>query len=302
MSDSVSSSFRRVALLTAVLSIAFTAAQAQQATCTNWKTFALNPSNLSNPSEQSNGVNDNHTVVGTAFYTFNKPNFKGFVHLSNGTITYWKPANANRSWLSDRNILGNTVGGYVDTSGIQHAAYLHGGTTTLIANPNATHHSTAVVGINNLNTLLGTYSDANGQHIFKRRSDGSFLAVPNFPGATQTNPTAFNDNGVVVGNYTNPGDCCGTSHGFIYRNGSFAPLNYRKMVNSNTELMGISNNSVIVGDHFGNAFLYTNGVFKDIVGPQGQQVTVRNISAGGIITGDTSVGGKGPYGFTATCQ
>ena len=276
--------------------------QAQKATCTNWKTFALDPTNLTNPTEQSNGVNDNHTVVGTAFYNFNKPNFKGFVHYSSGKITYWRPSNAKYSWLSDRNIIGSTVGNYVDTLGILHAAYLHGSTTTLIVNPNATHHSTALVGINNLNTLLGTYSDANGQHIFKRRSDGSFLAVPNFPGATHTDPTAFNDNGVVVGTYTNPGDCCGIDHGFIYRNGAFAPLNYRKMVNSNTELTGVSNNSVIVGDHYGNAFLYSNGVFKDIVGPNGEQVTVRNISAGGIITGDTSVAGKGPYGFTATCQ
>jgi hypothetical protein len=277
--------------------------QAQNATCSNWKTFVLNPSDWNNPSEESDGVNDNQTVVGRAFYNFNKPNFKAFVHYSNGNITYWKPSNAKYSWLTDRNILGNTVGGYVDTLGILHAAYLHGSTTTLIVNPKATHHSTRVVGINNLNTLLGSYTDANGQHIFKRRSDGSFLAVPNFPGAVSTAPAAFNDNGVVVGTYMNPGDCCGLSHGFIYRNGSFAPLNYRKTVNTNTELMGISNNSVIVGDHYGNAFLYANGVFKDIVGPNGEQVTVRNISAGGIITGDISIpGGVGPHGFTATCQ
>ena len=276
--------------------------QAQQATCTNWKTFVLNPADLSNPSEESDGVNDNHTVVGTAFYNFNKPNFKGFVHYSNGKITYWKPVNAKYSWLSDRNIIGNTVGGFVDTLGIAHAAYLHGGTTSLIVHPSATHHSTALVGVNNLNTLLGTYSDAKGQHIFKRRSDGSFLVVPNFPGATHTDPAAFNDNGVVVGTYMMPGDCCGIDHGFIYRNGSFAPLNYRKKVTSNTELTGISNNSAIVGDHYGNAFLYSNGVFKDIVGPHGEQVTVRNISAGGIITGDIALGGNGPHGFTATCQ
>jgi hypothetical protein len=277
--------------------------QAQKATCTNWKTFVLNPANLNNPREESDGVNDNHTVVGRAFYNFNKPNFKGFVHYSNGKITYWRPSNAKYSWLSDRNILGNTVGGYVDFSKILHAAYLHGSTTTLIVHPKAAYHSTGAVAINNLNTILGTYQDGNHNwHIFKRRSDGSFLAVPNFPGAVSTAPTAFNDNGVVVGSYTNPGDCCGLSHGFIYRNGAFAPLNYRKMVNSNTELTGISNNSVIVGDHYGNAFLYANGVFKDIVGPNGEQITVRNISAGEIITGDMWVPNSGAHGFTATCQ
>src|SRR5438067_582101 len=162
----------------AVCLLAASSLQAQKATCTNWKTFVLNPADLNNPSEESDGVNDNHTVVGRAFYNFNKPNFKGFVHYSTGKITYWRPSNAKYSWLSDR-----------------------------------------------------------------------------------------------------------------------------KIVNGNTELTGSSDDSVIVVDHYGNAFLYSNGVFKDIVGPQGQQVTVRNISAGGIITGDTSVPGSvGPHGFTATCQ
>src|SRR5438477_1054717 len=171
--------FRVVIGCFAVCLLAASSLHAQKATCTNWKTFVLNPADLNNPSEESDGANDNHTVVGRAFYNFNKPNFKGFVHYSNGKITYWRPSNAKYSWLSDRNILGNTVGGYVDISGILHAAYLHGGTTTLIVHPKATHHSTTLVGINNLNTLLGTYDDANGQHIFKRRSDGTFLAVPN---------------------------------------------------------------------------------------------------------------------------
>src|SRR5438045_4509078 len=160
--------------------------QAQNATCTNWKTFVLNPADLNDPSEESDGVNDNHTVVGRAFYNFNKPNFKGFVHYSTGKITYWRPSNAKYSWLSDRNILGNTVGGYVDMSGILHAAYLHGGTTNLIVHPKATHHSTNLVGINNLNTLLGTYDDANGTYSFKGVSDGSFIAFHNLPHAAHT--------------------------------------------------------------------------------------------------------------------
>src|SRR5438045_6995252 len=197
--------------------------QAQNATCTNWKTFVLNPADLNDPSEESDGVNDNHTVVGRAFYNFNKPYFKGFVHYSNGTITYWRPSNAKYSWLSDRNILGNTVGGYVDTLGIRHAAYLHGSTTTLIVHPNATHHSTALVGINNLNTLLGTYSDASGEHIFKRRSDGSFLAVPNFPGAVSTIPTAFYDNGVVLGIYMNSGTIRSINNDFVERRCKYEP-------------------------------------------------------------------------------
>ena len=280
--------------------------QAQQASCT-FKTWVLNPADLNNPREQASGVNDNRTVVGVASYTFNKPNFWGFVHYSSGNITYWRPANAKYSSFSGRNNFGNTVGNYTDTLGIRHAAYLHGSTTTLIVHPKAARHSTRAFDINNLNTILGDYFDSNGvHHNFKHRSNGTFLSIPNFPGSAGTLARAFNDNGVVVGTYGLPNDPTGTEHGFIYRNGSFATLNYRNDVRAWTDLRGIDKNGVVIGNRYtidGNGFLYRNGIFKDIVGPNGQQVTVRNISAGGIITGDTSVPGSvGPHGFTATCQ
>jgi uncharacterized membrane protein len=275
--------------------------QAQQASCT-FKTWVLNPADLNNPREQASGVNDNRTVVGVASYTFNKPNFWGFVHYSSGKITYWRPANAKYSSFAGRNNFGNTVGNYTDTLGIRHAAYLHGSTTTLIVHPKAAHHSTWLAGINNLNTLLGGYIDSNGvSHLFKRRSNGTFLSVPNFPGAKGTGEAGFNDNGVIVGTYNLATDPKDYSHGFIYRNGSFATLNYRGK-QTNTELAGIDNNGVIVGNNWGNGFLYKNGVFKDIVGPNGALVTARGISANGIITGDMWISGSGSHGFTATCQ
>ena len=112
-------------------------------------------------------------------------------------------------------------------------------------------------------------------HTFKRRSNGTFLAVPNFPGAKLTSPGGFNDNGVVVGGYLNPGDCCGISHGFIYRNNAFAKLNYRNIPNTNTELVGIDKDGVIIGNHYSTGFLFKNGVFKDIIGPNGAEVTAR---------------------------
>ena len=116
--------------------------------------------------------------------------------------------------------------------------------------------------------------------------------MPNFPGAKQTTAGGFNDNGVVVGHYTLPSDASEFSHGFIYRNGSFATLDYRNKAGE-TFLVGISKQGVIAGNFWGNGFLYKNGTFKDIVFPNGRPVIVRGISANGIITGD---------GFDATCQ
>jgi hypothetical protein len=275
--------------------------QAQKATCTNWNIWSLNPANPSNPAASADDVNDNRTVVGTATFSGNPPKYWGFVHYSSGKVTYWRPANAYSSEFRGRNNWGNTVGHYTDTLFVHHAAYLHGSTTTLIVHPKAAHHDTFVTDINNLNTILGKYWDTNGvSHIFKRRSNGTFLSVPSFPGAQDTTPRAFNDNGVVVGSYILANDLNLVPHGFIYRNGSIATLNYRNDKQVFTELTGIDNDGVIVGNsnHFGfTGFLYRNGVFKDIVGPHGERFEVGGISANGVITG-----GDGHRGFTARCQ
>jgi uncharacterized membrane protein len=213
--------------------------QAQKATRTNWNTWVLNPANPSNPSPFALGVNDNRRVVGLADYPVKPPKFWGFVHYTSGKITYWKPANAKNSAFLGRNNVGNTVGDYLDTLGIHHAVYFHGSTQTLIVHPKAAHHSTEVIDINNLNTILGDYIDSNGAaHIFKRRSNGTFLSVPNFPGASSTSAAAFNDNGVVVGTYK-PNTPLATLHGFIYRNGSFATVDYRGNTQAGTSLRGI---------------------------------------------------------------
>jgi uncharacterized membrane protein len=278
--------------------------QAQKATCTNWNLWLLNPADPRNPLEQADGVNDNRTVVGLSYPLSSKlmPPYWGFVHYFSGKVTYWHPANAKKSWFTGRNNVGNTVGNYIDTLGVLHAAYLHGSITSLIVHPKAVHHSTYLIDVNNLNTILGVYSGSDGvNHLFKRRSNGTFLSVPNFPGAQVTWAGAFNDNGVVVGGYILPGDPGDIQRGFIYRNGSFAPVNYRNTF-THTDLVGIDNNGVIVGNWYANGFLYKNGVFKDIVGPHGEYVTARGISANGIITGDIWSKSMATHGFTATCQ
>ena len=274
--------------------------RAQKATCTNWNTWLLNPANANNPREEARGVNDNRTVVGFGGY-LNKPDTVGFVHYGSGKVTYWRPGSTRFSALYGRNNAGNTVGNYKDNSGFYRAVYLHGSITTVIVHPKAAPHKTGLTAINNLNTLLGSYTDGNGgNHIFKRRSDGSFLNVPNFPGAKSTSAGGFNDNGVVVGTYILPNET-NVSHGFIYRNGKFATVNYRNFQDI-TWLTGIDNNGSFVGNAYSNGFLFKNGVFKNIVGPHGEQVTVYGISAHGIITGNMWISGTGQHGFTVNCQ
>ena len=275
--------------------------QAQQASCT-FKTFVLNPANLESPREQTSGVNDFRTVVGTAAYPFNKPNITAFTHYADGTVKYWRPSGSQISGFSARNNLGNTVGGYLDSSKIWHALFFHSSTVTQIVHPKAANHSTGLVGINKWNTILGGYLDSNGtEHMFKRYSNGSFASIPNFPGARQTSPAGINDSGVIVGTYNLPSDGKDISHGFIYHNGRWATLDYRKNI-TNTEIAGISDAGIVIGNHYGVGFMYENGVFKDIAGPNGENVTVRGISASGIITGDMWIPSSGSHGFTAKCQ
>jgi hypothetical protein len=290
---------RVLATCIVVCAVSLLQLRAQNATCTNWNTWLLNPANPSNPSPVAVGVNDNRTVVGFAQFSVKPPKGSGFVHYASGKITYWKPANAQSAGFTGRNNVGNTVGDYLDNLGINHAAYLHGSTTTLIVHPKAAHHSTQVTAINNLNTLLGYYQDSNGvNHTFKRRSDATFLSVPTFPGGQSccSFAAALNDNGVVVGTYR-LNDPSGVNHGFIYRNGSFATLDYGNNTRAGTQLVGIDNSGVIVGTVYSKSFLYKNGVFKDIFGPHGELVSVGGISANGVITGNI-----GSHGFTVNCQ
>lgn len=284
-----------------LFSLAAVTLHAQQAVCT-FQTFVLNSSDPNSPREAVSGANDNYSVVGSADYPVNKPNIIAFAHHADGSIRYWRPAGSRVSEFSARNNLGNTVGGYADSSGTFHAIYLQGNAITEIVHPKAANHSTRLVALNKYNTLLGNYSDSNGHgHMFKRYSDGGLVDIPNFPGATSTTPSDINDNAVIVGNYNLPADGKDIAHGFLYHNGTWATLNYRNQTTA-TYVAGISGAGTVVGDAFSNGFLYKNGVFKDIVGPNGAQVTVRGISPGGIISGDMWISGSGSHGFTAKCR
>jgi len=270
-----------------------------QASC-NFKVFSLNQSHPNNPATHPWGVNDNTTVVGYGDFPNATPGFKAFVRKSGGATSYWLPSGALWSWFNNRNNNGTTVGGYVDASKQGHAVILQGSTVTEVNDPKAQPGSTMVHGVNKFNTTVGQYTGLKGkQNGFKRYSSGGFVDV-DYPGSNETLPWSINDNGTIVGTYHGSDT---EDHGFIYRNGSFATLDYLKKP-SQTDLYGISNAGVIVGDAAGPvAFLYKNGKFERIAVPNlpPSATTVRGISADGIISGEVSKSGHW-YGYTATCQ
>jgi len=246
------------------------------------------------------GVNDYGTSVGAAVYN-SAGATKGFIRYSNGTVSYFNAPNAQRTFVTARNNAGVTVGGYwlpSQTTPVPGAGLiLNGSTFTSIKYPNAVN--TWLTGINKYNSAVGSAVDSNYQsHAFKRYSNGSFVTLQ-YPGAQDTSPSAINDRGTIVGT--------AAGHGFIYHGGTWAKVVYPQSSNINgTELLGISNNNVIVGQAGSSpptSFLYANGVFKIILAPNSSNTQVQGISGAGLITGIAYVNGvSAGRGFLATCN
>jgi hypothetical protein len=114
---------------------------------------------------------------------------------------------------------------------------------------------------------------------------------------------SINDNGTIVGWYSNHLSPNEWRHGFIYSNGKWATLDYPSTLQ--TSLSGISNANLIVGNTIKGtnetgSFLYQSGTFKNIVlsNSGGTVTSVRGESTGkGLITGFA-----GYTGFIATCH
>ena len=235
------------------------------------------------------GVNDYGTVVGEADFG-TSPRARAFIHYSGGGTTYWVPSGAKSSGFGGRNDAGVTTGAYTDSSGKSHAFLLKGSTLTAIARP----YGASPAGINQYNSVVGSYVDSNGHdHGFKRYSDGNVIHLT-FPGALGTRALGINDSGVIVGFYNGTDSA---EHGFIYNNGTWATLQFPNATQS-TELYGISNSNVIVGQGQAHAYMYKNGTPKEISVPGSAETQVRAIAPGGLIAGMADL----THGFMASCQ
>jgi probable HAF family extracellular repeat protein len=95
-------------------------------------------------------------------------------------------------------------------------------------------------------------------------------------GATQMSANDINDNGQIVGQFT---DALGSVHGFVYEEDSFCQLDYPGA--SATEILGINNQGQMVGMFsmltVTSGFLYDRGTFSSpLTFPVGGNFTVPN--------------------------
>jgi hypothetical protein len=270
-----------------LLAMSSSQAQTVQASCT-FHVFSLS----SNPqSIWVTGVNDYGTVVGYAdFGTGAPPQSRAFIHYSGGGTTYWLPSGAKSSAFGERNNAGVTTGAYVDSANQRHAFLLKGSTLSPIVRP----FGAGPAGINKYTTVVGVYTDSNGHdHGFKRYSDGNTIHL-SYPGAINTDAVGINDSGVIVGTYLGTDSA---EHGFIYKGGQWAKLQFPNATQS-TELFGISNSNVIVGQGQAHGYMYKNGTAKEISVPGFAETQVRAIAPGGLIAGMAGL----THGFLASCH
>ena len=138
---------------------------------------------------------------------------------------------------------------------------------------------------------LSSFGTPNLYHAFLY-SNGTMtdMGIP-----TQSEATAINDKGQVTGTFA---DASNFSHVFIYDHGTLTDLGpltgvAAKAINNNGQIVGIWNN---------DAFLYTNGSFKDLgglPGPGPTQTYALGINDAGTIVGYTYASSGDPLGFRA---
>lgn len=141
----------------------------------------------------------------------------------------------------------NNAGDFAGTADFQndlfHPYISVGGNVTLFSLPG---FFTAVGGMNNLNQVVGAYSDETGGHGFLRDADGTLTYPIDYPGGSYTSLYGINDKGWMVGAYF---DGEGSRHGlFLTSPTRFVVFDYPGA--NLTELYGINNQGMICGRHY----------------------------------------------------
>jgi probable HAF family extracellular repeat protein len=122
----------------------------------------------------------------------------------------------------------------------------------------------------------------------------------NVPGATQTFPGGINNAGVVVGGYE---DSSQVFHGYILSGKKLTKLDDPKGIGTLCSNLAPDGAIAVVGYYIASdgtsvGFLYKNGIFTDISGPQGTTASAAfGINDSGAIVGDYTDANGNTHGF-----
>ncbi len=196
------------------------------------------------------GINDSGLIAGNYVTTDRKS--LGFF-LSGDTYTDYAVPGAFSSSIFGLNNAGN-FDGTASFPGNWFQPYLSvGGNVTLFSVPGIRlPFITFIGGMNNLNQVVGSYSDQAGVHAYLRDADGTLTFPIDYPGASATYLYGINDKGWMVGSYLDTG---GVTHGLFARSPTrFVAFDLRP--GRTTVLQGINNRGIICGSYEDNGVLY----------------------------------------------
>jgi hypothetical protein len=281
--------------------LASSLSQSQTANCTEWNFFDL-PAPWA-PGSLATGINRWGTVTGFGFHSGSAQTFS-FVRYKGGGVTSFMAPNADGTFFKKRNRFGVTVGSYdVNTSAgtRTHGLVVSGNNSVTVDYPNA--YLTSLNGINSYGAIVGVHAPKSGNADSFKLKDGTFRRI-HYPNSASTIAMDINDQGAIVGNYS---DQNFQGHGFIRENGIYKTIDYAKAVPpESAELTAINGSGTIVGFFYNGpipqSFIYSNGVFKDIVHPNIFYTLVWGINAFGYVVGSTDLNSGGSSMFTAHCE
>jgi probable HAF family extracellular repeat protein len=182
-----------------------------------------------------------------------------------------------------------------------HGFVRNNGVFTTIDAPGA-EFFTVAFGIDGNGNSTGGYVDGSGKlHGFLLNQD-EFTLI-DYPGARATFAARMNDQGQIVGAYSNELNtpALNLPHGFLLHNGVFKSIDFPGA--RRTQPFGINNLGQIVGEYVdqngrSHGFLWNNGVFTTIDAPGGTSTIAIDINDSGQIVGvaftDYIVDGLGP--------
>jgi hypothetical protein len=198
------------------------------------------------------GINDLRTACGF-YYNSGDGQFHGFF-VTNKVYSEFDVDGALGTDLYQINNSGNFCGDAEFDTG-EFAFVSINGAVTVIDLPGAIE--SAAIGINNLNEVVGSYTDNTGTtHGYLRDSDGNITAPIDVAGATTTELRSINDNDVIVGRYY---DSAGHQYGFaLLLPDTFIVFNYTGA--SKTALNGVNDYNLMTGYYTDAATLVIHGV------------------------------------------
>jgi probable HAF family extracellular repeat protein len=227
---------------------------------------------------------------------------KGTINEAYSAVSFPGSSDQGADGVND---LGQIVGTYDDSAGVQHGYEFNGGTFTTIDVPFSGATATGPTQINNSGEIVGVWIDSsNVEHGFSLI--GGVYTSFDYPGATNTDASCVNNEGDIVGAYQ---DSSGNYHGFLLSGGTYTSIN----VPGALETVVIGNNDP--GDAVGwyctdtacddyQGYLLSGGVFTTILAPGADTGILWDLNNKGVIVGSYSDSRGGPEGgahaFVAT--